>query len=71
MSQTENIQIIRLVKIESESGSRVAYDLMLHIAGHEAPTSEQKKSRTYWLTLYHQCEKAVAGRSLENILQEK
>jgi hypothetical protein len=67
MKMADDVHVTNPVSIESDSKTRVAFDLMQRIANHERdqPTSD----RDYWLKLYTQCYKAVSGRSLENILK--
>lgn len=45
---------------DSGSTQRVAFDLMNRISGHEP---ELKKDRSYWLTLYNEARRVVAGNS--------
>ncbi len=49
----------------SGSEARVAFDLMVFIAEHEAvedsKSNDPKKSRDYWFTLYVQCRMATKG----------
>ncbi|MDF2076274.1 hypothetical protein P2Q70_16965 [Pseudomonas mendocina] len=58
------------VRVVSDANARVAYDLMLHIASWESVEPEAKKNREYWLTLYRQAHKAVAGYTLEKVLPQ-
>jgi len=58
------------VEIKSDAPSRVAFDLMAHIASYEGKSKEEKATRDYWLTLFHQSMKASKGHSsLESILK--
>ena len=58
------------VEIKSDSPSRVAFELMSHIASYENISKEEKGKREYWLTLFHQSMKATKGHaSLESILK--
>ena len=52
-----------------ECPSRVAYELMRHIAVCEKPAPDKLNTRDYWLTLYRQCWKATDGRVLKDILE--
>lgn len=47
---------------------KVAFDLMVKIAGAEMGTMIDNRSRDYWLTLYHQCYLSTQGAGLEEIL---
>jgi hypothetical protein len=59
------------VKIVSDSSSRVAFDLMVHIglATYHTDQTEQK-TKNYWLKLYRQCYKATTGYDQKSILKE-
>ena len=50
------------VRIESESSARVAYDLMIKIAGFE---TNGVKDRAYFLTLYSQCRQVASGSTID------
>lgn len=52
---------------QSACPQRVAFDLMLQIAGDEKRPAEER-TREYWLTLYVQCHKATNGQILERVL---
>jgi len=68
----ENTKISGPVEIVTDSSSRVAYDLMEKIAGWEKATDEEKRTREYWLTLFHQCVLATEPyASLESIQKRK
>ena len=71
MSATENINIIRPVKVETDCAARVAFDLMDHISRREEGVDPQKKTRDYWLTLYCQSLKAAKGDALQYVLEQK
>jgi hypothetical protein len=59
------------VTVQSDGGTaRVAYDLMIHIVNWENPSQEQKESREYWLTLFHQCVMATKTNSLSTVLRK-
>jgi len=64
----ETVSVSGPVKVVSDSSARVAYDLMHHVSAYE---KENDKDRHYWLTLYHQCRKAVDGRSLKTIFESE
>lgn len=68
---TEDRKITQPVEIKNDSDSRVAYDLMDHISRHEVNVDAEKKTREYWLTLYHQCRTAARGAALQHILERK
>jgi len=61
-------------KVEAEfmvaSPEKVAFDLMVKIAGAEMGTIVENRSRDYWLTLYHQCYLSTRGTSLDIILSK-
>lgn len=57
------------VTVQHDGASRVAYDLMINIVNWENPTPEQKRSREYWLTLFHQCMMATKSNSLSSVLR--
>lgn len=66
----DTVSINNPVKVVSDSPQRVAYDLMQLISSREEKNDEEKQTRAYWLTLFHQCMKAAKGHSsLESILQ--
>lgn len=68
----ESVNVSGPIKVVSDSTARVAYELMRDIADreYEATPEAQRKSREYWLTLFHQCMKAAQGtKTLSNILQ--
>ncbi|HEX5338097.1 MAG TPA: hypothetical protein VFW53_06640 [Gallionella sp.] len=67
----DNISVSGPITVAQDSHERVAFELMQHIADNEHPSDEQRRSRTYWLTLYHQCHLASKGMSLEHVLQVK
>ena len=49
--------------VEYDSAPRVAYDLMVEIAGHESDTKQRERGyREYWLSLYEECYRASHGR---------
>jgi hypothetical protein len=59
---TENTTAPNQIKIIPDSSARVAYDLMKNIAESERLSTEKPiRTREYWLTLFHQCLKAVHG----------
>jgi len=57
----DKIEIEKSVRIESDSKSRVAYDLATKIAASE--TGDAQQDRQYWLTLYYECYRACSGSS--------
>ncbi len=65
----DNVSVSGPITVSQDSHERVAFELMKHISSNERVTDEQKQSRTYWLTLYHQCHLASKGMSLEHVLQ--
>lgn len=65
----QTVQVSTPVRVESDSKQRVAYDLMHKIDAYSGLDNTQKH-KTYWLTLYRQCFKAVVGHDLESILKE-
>lgn len=58
------------VTVQPDSAARVAYELMMHIAHHEDADKAQRKTREYWLTLYHQCALANRSNNLSNVLKK-
>lgn len=60
----EQTSISGPVRIESDSSSRVAYDLMTRIVGQEVTAH---KDRAYFLTLYSQCRQVVNGTFIEGV----
>ena len=53
------------------SKERVAYDMALTISNTEKTVEEDPSAfRSYFLTLYWQCHKAVHNHSLEKILRK-
>lgn len=69
---TDNVQVNGPIEIKDNSTERVAYDLMSKIANNEAGLNpntynedikKQQRSREYWLTLYAESYRVVAGRS--------
>lgn len=59
----DNVNITTPVRVESDAKSRVAYDLMKHIAhGESGP-----KNRAYYLTLYAQCYQVANGTGVAYI----
>ena len=68
---TESVSIAQPIEVKSDSKSRVAFDLMEHIGRRDNIPDEQKKSRSYWLTLYVQCLKATSGEALQYVLEPK
>lgn len=58
------------VQVVSDSKQRVALELAEKI-DYFSNIPRDKKDRTYWLTLYRQCYKAVNGNKLESILSEE
>lgn len=63
---------IKGTRVEAElqvtGPEKVAFDLMVKIAGAEMGTMIDNRSRDYWLTLYHQCYLSTQGAKLEDIL---
>jgi len=55
------------VSIEPTTKEYVAWEIAKRIAHNE---TEMKFDRQYWLTLYHQCHKAVSGHSLASVLKK-
>ena len=68
---TEDIRVTQPVEIKSDSEARVAYDLMLFIAGREKIDDTQKSSRDHWLKLYLQCRRATREATLSHVLELK
>ena len=59
-------------KIFYDSPTKIAFDLMEKISGWENPPESEKKTREYWLSLFHQCVLATQPHeSLESILKRK
>jgi hypothetical protein len=57
--------------VEYDSAPRVAYDLMIYIAGKEFDTTQQAHgTKDYWFKLYAQCFQAVHGSTAIPILKE-
>jgi hypothetical protein len=49
-----------------DADSRVAYDLMHLVSGHEySDESNHQKNRDYWFRLYHQCWRLVKFGDLD------
>lgn len=63
---TDDIRVTSPVTIQSDSKSRVAFDLMELIAAHEG--KDERGDRTYWLKLYTQCYKAANGNLLKHVM---
>lgn len=56
----------------TDSEARVALELMHHISVQERPAEQDRRTRDYWLTLYHQCRLAANGtRSLDSVLRRQ
>ena len=68
---SDSVLVTGPVTVSQDAQERVAFDLMKHISAYERVTEEQMQSRTYWLTLYHQCHLATKGSALERVLQVK
>lgn len=64
----EDMRITSPVSIQSDSKSRVAFDMMMFI-GNDIESGD-KSEREYWLNLYAQCYKAANGQSLKYILKK-
>ena len=62
----DDVRVTSPVAIQSESKSRVAFDLMKWIANYES--AQDTANRDYWLKLYNQCYKAADGISLKYVL---
>lgn len=60
-----SVSISGPVEIKSSSREQVSFDLMVRISQSE---KEVHRDRSYWLTLYHQCLKAVQGYEVNKIL---
>lgn len=65
---SESVNINGPVRVQSDGKHSVAYNLMSNIAHHEK-SDTNNRDRAYWLKLYHQCQLAVDGCSLESILK--
>ncbi len=64
----EDMRITSPVSIQSDSKSRVAFDMMMFI-GNDVEAGD-KSEREYWLTLYSQCYKAANGQMLKYVLNK-
>lgn len=64
----DDVRLSSPVSIQSDSKSRVAFDLMMFI-GDNIETGD-KSDREYWLTLYTQCYKAANGQMLKHVLNK-
>jgi len=65
---TEKVSVSGPVTIQSDSASRVALDLMQHIAAWETVQDAEKRTRDYWVKLYCQCHEAARGISASHVL---
>lgn len=65
---TDDVRLSGPVSIQSDSKSRVAYDMMMFIG--DSIESGDKSNREYWLTLYSQCYKAANGNQLKYVLDK-
>lgn len=65
----EDMRITSPVSIQSDSKSRVAFDMMMFI-GNDVEAGDKSK-REYWLTLYSQCYKAANGQMLKYVLNKE
>lgn len=64
----DDLKVSGPVTVKNDSAERVAYDMMLHIAGYEQGNPEKSK-REYWLKLYQQCLSAQTLRlSVKSIM---
>ena len=59
------------ITVQPDSAARVAYDLMIQISNWENADESKKRTRDYWLTLFHQCALANRSNSLESILKHR
>ena len=66
----DSISVSGPIDIKNDSNSRVALELMQHIAGWEDKGEAEKSTRDYWLKLYWQCYQAASGSSLSHVLQK-
>lgn len=64
----DRVKVDGPVSVQSDSRASIAFELMKHIASHEA--SAERENRDYWLTLYTQCFKAANGTSLKYVLDK-
>lgn len=62
---SEQVKISNPIKIQDDSDSRVAFDLMQFVANAEREKDMMGESnpRDYYLTLYQQCLRVVKGKS--------
>lgn len=65
----DQISVSGPITVQPDSAARVAYDLMIQISNWESADDGKKKTREYWLTLFHQCILANRSNSLESILK--
>ncbi len=65
-----SVRVSGPVEIEQTSHEAVAFNLMEKISSWEE-TTDEKRNREYWLTLYRQCYKATKGYELDKIFQKK
>lgn len=63
---TDDVRVTGPVAIQSESKSRVAFEMMQWISNYE--DGQETTNRDYWLTLYNQCYKAANGTALKYVL---
>ena len=63
---TDDVRVTGPVAIQSESKSRVAFELMQWISSYES--GKDSANRDYWLKLYNQCYKAANGSDIKYVL---
>lgn len=49
------------VELQGYGREKVAYDLMMYINGQEGQYPKGEAARSYYLKLYHDCYRVVAG----------
>lgn len=64
---SDDVRVSGPISINSDSKSRVAFDLMIFIANSER--DQPRQDRDYWLKLYNQCYKSASGHSLASVLK--
>lgn len=64
----DSVSVSGPITVKSDSRDRVTFDLMMIIDQYSDLGSE-KKTKEYWLKLYHQCYKATNGHDLGSILK--
>lgn len=69
---SESVSISGPVRIESDSKSRVAFDLMIMVdkMTRDNPSAKNlRNDKKYWFILYEQCLGCVHGQSLDKLME--